>query len=76
MMPNSPFAENTTSVLIVSSCLCCSEKPNFSFVNFTAGFAFLPFLWAINAVWFFSDAFKKPHFEEQAQIRKCNLTNI
>jgi len=35
-----------------------------------AGFAFLPFLWAINAVWFFNDAFRKPPFEEQIQLRK------
>jgi len=34
-----------------------------------AGFAFLPFLWAINAVWFFNDVFRKPAFEEQSQMR-------
>jgi presenilin enhancer 2 len=37
-----------------------------------AGFAILPFLWAINTVWFFNDAFRKPLFEEQAEMRKCN----
>jgi presenilin enhancer 2 len=37
---------------------------------FKGGFLFLPFLWAINAVWFFKDAFKAPAFEEQPQIRK------
>jgi len=35
-----------------------------------AGFAVLPFLWAINAVWFFRDAFRSPFFEEQPEIRK------
>ncbi|XP_046452875.1 gamma-secretase subunit PEN-2-like [Daphnia pulex] len=34
------------------------------------GFAFLPFLWTINAFWFSRDAFYKPHFEEQHQIRQ------
>ena len=35
------------------------------------GFAFLPFLWTINAFWFFREAFYKPQFEEQPQIRQC-----
>jgi hypothetical protein len=35
------------------------------------GFAFLPFLWTINAFWFFKEAFYKPQFEEQPQIRQC-----
>lgn len=42
-----------------------------NFRLFTAGFAVLPFLWAINAVWFFRDAFRSPFFEEQPEIRKC-----
>jgi hypothetical protein len=37
----------------------------------SGGFAFLPFLWTVNAFWFFRDAFYKPHFEEQSQIRQC-----
>merc|ERR1712137_1506078 len=37
-----------------------------------AGLAVLPFLWAINAVWFFRDAFRSPFFEEQPEIRKYN----
>lgn len=35
------------------------------------GFALLPFVWAVNAVWFFSDAFRKPPFNEQRQIKTC-----
>ena len=35
------------------------------------GFAFLPFLWTINTFWFFKEAFYKPQFEEQPQIRQC-----
>ncbi|CAK8692745.1 gamma-secretase subunit PEN-2-like [Clavelina lepadiformis] len=34
------------------------------------GFLALPFLWAVNAVWFVREAFFKPHFEEQAEMRK------
>ena len=37
---------------------------------FYAGLAFLPFLWAVNALWFFREAFLKPHFEEQPQLKK------
>ncbi|XP_034234913.1 gamma-secretase subunit pen-2-like [Thrips palmi] len=37
---------------------------------FRGGWAFLPFLWAVNFVWFYKDAFKRPPFEEQSQIRK------
>jgi len=35
------------------------------------GFALLPFLWTINAVWFFKEAFAMPPYEEQKQIKKC-----
>lgn len=38
---------------------------------FSAGFALLPFVWAINTVWFFNEAFRKPAYEEQKSIRKC-----
>lgn len=40
---------------------------------FRAGFAFLPFVWAINAVWFFDEAFRKPSYNEQKQIKKYVL---
>ncbi|WAR04457.1 PEN2-like protein, partial [Mya arenaria] len=32
------------------------------------GFALLPFLWFVNSVWFFREAFLRPHFEEQKQM--------
>lgn len=38
---------------------------------FNFGLLFLPFLWAINCVWFFGEAFRKPPYEEQPQIKKC-----
>lgn len=37
---------------------------------FKVGFAFLPFLWTINAIWFFKEAFRKPKYEEQQQIKR------
>jgi len=40
------------------------------------GFALLPFLWITNCVWFFNDAFRKPHFEEQKMIRTYVLRSL
>ena len=37
----------------------------------TAGFAFLPFMWAVNALWFFHEAFWASPYPEQKQIRRC-----
>lgn len=37
---------------------------------YLGGFAFLPFLWLVNVVWFFQDAFLKPEYTEQVQIKK------
>lgn len=36
---------------------------------YIGGFALLPFLWFINSVWFFKEAFIKDEYEEQKQIR-------
>ncbi|KAF7987931.1 hypothetical protein HCN44_003794 [Aphidius gifuensis] len=38
---------------------------------FRTGFALLPFLWAVNSVWFFKEAFVVPAYEEQKEIKKC-----
>ncbi|RLU16532.1 hypothetical protein DMN91_010600 [Ooceraea biroi] len=37
---------------------------------FRAGFALLPFLWAVNAIWFLKEAFVVPPYEEQKQIKR------
>lgn len=37
------------------------------------GIACLPFIWAVNAIWFFEEAFREPEYEEQKQIRKCKF---
>lgn len=36
-----------------------------------AGFALLPFVWAVNAIWFFKEAFCKDRYDEQPQIKRC-----
>lgn len=38
---------------------------------FAVGFAFLPFIWAVNSIWFFDEAFRKPAYDEQKSIRRC-----
>ncbi|CAH1118655.1 unnamed protein product [Phaedon cochleariae] len=37
---------------------------------FRIGFALLPFVWAVNAIWFFNEAFRKPEYAEQKHIKK------
>ncbi|KAI0231627.1 Gamma-secretase subunit pen-2 [Lamellibrachia satsuma] len=37
---------------------------------YLGGFACLPFLWFINVVWFFREAFTKPSFPQQAQMKQ------
>lgn len=34
------------------------------------GFVCLPFLWCINAIWFFKEAFSAPPFPQQAKIKQ------
>ncbi len=46
------------------------EKVNLSRKYFYGGFAFLPFLWLVNTLWFLRDAFFKEHFEEQKELQK------
>ncbi|CAN8022591.1 gamma-secretase subunit PEN-2 [Ixodes scapularis] len=36
---------------------------------YRGGFFILPFLWFVNAVWFFKEAFVRPPFDEQKTIR-------
>ncbi|KAH8407421.1 hypothetical protein KR222_000833 [Zaprionus bogoriensis] len=37
---------------------------------FMTGFALLPFVWAVNVCWFFAEAFRKPPYPEQNQIKR------
>ncbi|KAL3885266.1 hypothetical protein ACJMK2_025353 [Sinanodonta woodiana] len=43
---------------------------------YLGGFALLPFLWFVNSIWFFMEAFRKPHFEQQAQIRSYVIRSM
>lgn len=43
----------------------------FKFGCYTAGFGLLPFLWAVNAIWFSREAFVVPPYEQQKQIKQC-----
>jgi len=44
---------------------------------FLGGFGFLPFLWLVNTVWFFHQAFlRKPPFPQQPQIRKYVIASL
>ena len=38
---------------------------------FLGGFACLPFLWTVNAIWFFKEAFFRPEFEGQSKMKQC-----
>ncbi len=55
-------------------CVCAVIFLTRPFAFFSGGFAFLPFLWAINSVWFFKEAFVKEQYEQQRQIRRCKTT--
>ncbi|XP_022902831.1 gamma-secretase subunit pen-2 [Onthophagus taurus] len=46
------------------------KKLNLCRYYFKAGFALLPFVWAVNAIWFFNEAFRKDKYNEQAQIKR------
>ncbi|XP_018567449.1 gamma-secretase subunit pen-2 [Anoplophora glabripennis] len=46
------------------------KKLNLCRWYFRVGCALLPFVWTINAIWFYNEAFRKPEYEEQKQIRK------
>lgn len=45
------------------------EKLSLCRKYYLGGFAFLPFLWLVNVVWFFREAFVKPAYTEQLQIK-------
>ncbi|XP_062895023.1 gamma-secretase subunit PEN-2 [Mobula hypostoma] len=46
------------------------DKLNLCRKYYLGGFALLPFLWLVNVVWFFQEAFMKPEFNEQVLIKK------
>uniref|UniRef100_UPI00358F29F7 gamma-secretase subunit PEN-2 n=1 Tax=Myxine glutinosa TaxID=7769 RepID=UPI00358F29F7 len=46
------------------------DKLSLCRIYYRGGFALLPFLWFVNAVWFFREAFLKPQYEQQQQIKR------
>lgn len=52
------------------------EKVRLSRIYFIGGFAFLPFLWFVNSIWFFQEAFLKDEFEGQKEVRKYVIKSI
>ncbi len=52
------------------------EKVSLCKHYFYLGFLCLPFLWGINAAWFFGEAFRKPIFEGQGTIKKLVLMSF
>lgn len=43
---------------------------------YLGGFACLPFLWFINSIWFFREAFLKEEYTEQKQIRSYVIRSM
>lgn len=43
--------------------------------SFQVGFAFLPLIWAVNSIWFFHEAFRKPAYKEQKAVRTCKYNH-
>uniref|UniRef100_A0A2A4K5L7 Gamma-secretase subunit PEN-2 n=1 Tax=Heliothis virescens TaxID=7102 RepID=A0A2A4K5L7_HELVI len=37
---------------------------------YKVGWFLLPFVWVVNAIWFFKEAFMKPPYDEQKEIKK------
>ena len=46
------------------------EKVDLCKKYFYVGCLFLPFVWGVNAVWFYKEAFLKPQFPGQSTIKK------
>jgi hypothetical protein len=49
------------------------ERLNICRKYYLGGFACLPLLWLINAIWFYKQAFKVEPYPQQAEIRKCKI---
>lgn len=65
------FITNARSKLDYGCPLITLESMDVLFIS--GGFALLPFLWFVNSVWFFKEAFIRDAFEQQKQIKTCEL---
>ena len=52
------------------------EKVRLSRLYFIGGFAFLPFLWLVNVLWFFREAFLRDEYEGQKNVRTNLLRSL
>ena len=52
------------------------QKVDLCKTYFYLGFLFLPFVWGINAVWFYREGFKKPEFEGHKMIKKLVIMSF
>ena len=58
-----------------SSKVTNEEKVELCKKYFYLGWLVLPFVWGINAVWFYKEAFIKPEFPGQVRLRKPLFQN-
>lgn len=52
------------------------EKLDLCRKYYLGGFALLPFLWCVNSVWFFKEAFLRDHFEQQKQLKTYVIRSL
>lgn len=51
--------------------------PYFKLIKWVlVGFVFLPFVWIVNSIWFFPDAFLRPTSNEKKKFRLCKLISL
>ena len=69
LVPQAP--EFQSEMDLSSPKVTAAEKVDLCRKYFYFGFALLPFLWGVNAVWFFKEAFLvKPEYPEQKELKK------
>lgn len=52
------------------------EKLDLCRKYYLGGFFLLPFLWIVNSIWFFQEAFLKSQYDQQRQIRTYVIRSI
>lgn len=65
------LARQFISFIVCTFLTVSAQTRPFSIISIAVGFAFLPFVWLINSIWFFNEAFKKPEYNEQKLIKRC-----
>jgi len=65
-----------TKMNLDSAKVTSEEKVDLCKKYFYVGCLFLPFIWGVNAVWFYKEAFIKPQFPGQSTIRKLVIASF